>query len=152
MRPIERDYLQTFADRITPAEWGAICDTALTMAKEGDAKAREWITRLVLGSDPMPLSGLARRETLQLTPEAEIAGEIEYAHTGWMERPTGIDSPLELAEHRQMKLVTKQQAEAELEKRRQERAARKALKAGASSGQACATNSYTNSADESEAA
>lgn len=131
MRPIERDYLKTFADRITPEAWGEICDAALTAAKEGDAKAREWITRLVLGSEPMQLSALARRETMNVTPEAEIAGEIEYAHTNWMERPIGIDSALELAEHHQMKLVTKQQAEAELERRRQERAARKALKAGA---------------------
>lgn len=133
MRPIERDYLKTFADRITPEAWSEICDAALTAAKEGDAKAREWITRLVLGSDPMQLSALARREQLQLTSEAEIAGEIEYEHTGWMDRPTGIDTPLALAEHRQMKLVTKQQAEAELERRKQERAARKALKAASTS-------------------
>lgn len=130
MRPIERDYLKTFADRITPEVWGEVVDAALTAAKEGDAKAREWITRLVLGSDPMQLSGLARRESMNVTPEAEIASEVEYAHAGWMNRPTGIDSPLELAEHSQMKLVTKQQAEAELEKRKQEREARKALKAG----------------------
>jgi hypothetical protein len=125
MRPIERDYLKTFADRITPAEWGAICDAALTAAKEGDAKAREWITRLVLGSEPMQLSALARRETLQLTPEAEIAGEIEYAHTSWMQRPEGILSPLELAEHRQMKALQDESAAAERNARRQTRGTRK---------------------------
>lgn len=133
MRPIERDYLKTFADRITPAEWGDICDAAITAAKAGDAKAREWITRLVLGSDPMQLSGLARREQAGISAQDEMVATVELDHMDAMTMLTEIGreaSPIKLAEHRRMRLVTRQQAEAELEQRKQERAARKALKAG----------------------
>lgn len=133
MRPIERDYLKTFADRITPEAWGEICDAALTAAKEGDAKAREWITRLVLGSDPMQLSGLARREQGSISAQEEMAAEVEIDHTDWMvlQMEVGASAtPLKVAEHRRLRKVAQEQAEVELEKRRLAKEARKALKSG----------------------
>lgn len=139
MRPIERDYLKTFADRITPEVWGEVVDAALTAAKEGDAKAREWITRLVLGSDPMQLSGLARREQAGIGAQEEMAAEVEIDHTDWMvlQMEVGASAtPLKVAEHRRLCKVAKEQAEAELERRKQEREARKALKAGTAAGDA----------------
>jgi hypothetical protein len=131
MRAIERDYLAAFADRVSLAEWGAIIDKAIELAKDGDAKARQWVAGVVLGRDPLQLADLARRESLGLTPSAEIAGAIEFEHTQWMMRPPGVDTPLQMAEHRHMQAIEDEQEAAERETRRQQRAARKASQAGA---------------------
>jgi hypothetical protein len=132
MRAIERDYLAAFADRVSLAEWGAICDKAIELAKDGDAKARQWVTGIVLGRDPLQLAELARRESIGLAPSAEIAGAIEFEHTNWMQRPQGVETPLQMAEVRRMQAIESERAAAELATRRQQRAARKAQGAGAS--------------------
>lgn len=77
---IERDYVETFYCKLTLEMWGEIVDGAISAAKEGDAKAREWITRLVLGESPMTLTELAQRRALGVQSEHEIAAlrdEIE---------------------------------------------------------------------------
>jgi hypothetical protein len=48
LRPVERDYMAVLGDAITLDVWRAIVGKALDLAKEGEPKAREWVTRLVL--------------------------------------------------------------------------------------------------------
>jgi hypothetical protein len=39
-------------------DWVKVVTKALEQAKEGDAKAREWLSKLLVGSDPLPLAQL----------------------------------------------------------------------------------------------
>lgn len=81
---IERDYVETFYSKITLEAWGEIVDGAINAAQNGDAKAREWITRLVLGEAPMTLSALAQRRALGIESRHEIAASVDE-----IERPSG---------------------------------------------------------------
>lgn len=71
-RVVELDYLAALGDALTLADWAAIVARAVTDAKAGDAKARDWVGRYALGSNPMGLFDLARREALGVTAGDEI--------------------------------------------------------------------------------
>jgi hypothetical protein len=72
-RPIERQYLAALSDAVTLDDWQAVCRRALEDAKAGDAKARDWLARYVLGEHPMKLLHLAAAESAGDTPETDIA-------------------------------------------------------------------------------
>jgi hypothetical protein len=39
-------------------DWVKVVTKALEQAKEGDSKARDWLSKLLVGSDPLPLAQL----------------------------------------------------------------------------------------------
>lgn len=49
--------------------WRQIVTAAVESAKQGDARAREWIARYVLGTGPALLLNLAANEAADETPE-----------------------------------------------------------------------------------
>jgi hypothetical protein len=49
-RVTERDYLAALAGECPPETWRAICRRAVNDALAGDAKARDWLSRYLLGS------------------------------------------------------------------------------------------------------
>src|SRR5262245_24253498 len=49
-RVAERDYLVTLAEECPPETWRAICRRAVADAAAGDAKARDWLSRYLLGN------------------------------------------------------------------------------------------------------
>jgi hypothetical protein len=49
-RVAERDYLAALTEECPPETWRAICRRAVADAKVGDAKARDWLARYLLGS------------------------------------------------------------------------------------------------------
>ena len=62
-REVEAGYLAALTDRVTPEDWGEIVTRAVTDAKKGDARAREWLAQ---GSDgtcqnPVPWAQARRR-------------------------------------------------------------------------------------------
>ncbi len=61
-RTVEREYLATLADAVSLDDWRQIVGRAVVDAKDGDAKARDWLTRYLLGPEPMTLTDLAGRE------------------------------------------------------------------------------------------
>jgi len=61
-RPTERSYLVALAAAVPLEVWGQIVDRAVADALAGDAKAREWLAKYLLGSDPMKLLDLAADE------------------------------------------------------------------------------------------
>ena len=65
-RAIERDYLACLSERLSLDDW-----------RSGDAKARDWLSRYALGSEPMSLTALAIREQMQVSTQAEIATLVE---------------------------------------------------------------------------
>lgn len=83
-RAVESEYLAALGNAVTLDTWGEIVKKAVEDAKAGDAKAREWVTRYVLGTEPITLMQLARRELQDIKPEDEIAASIEMAHSDAM--------------------------------------------------------------------
>ncbi len=101
VRPVERDYVAVLGDAITPDVWRVIVDKAVELAKDGEPKAREWVTRLVLGREVMRLSQLARRESQGITAGDEIGAAIAIDHMSALEislRHDGSITALQLAE------------------------------------------------------
>jgi hypothetical protein len=49
-RVTERDYLLTLSEECPPETWREICQRAVRAAKAGDAKARDWLSRYLLGN------------------------------------------------------------------------------------------------------
>jgi hypothetical protein len=52
----EVDYALATTEICTPDEWKAIVRKALAQAKAGDCRARDFLLRILLGSDPVTLS------------------------------------------------------------------------------------------------
>lgn len=49
-RAVERDYLLKLTTGCSPEDWQEIIEKTVSMAKEGDAKSREWLASYLLGS------------------------------------------------------------------------------------------------------
>jgi len=71
-RPIEREYLATLNAAVPLDTWQAICKRAADDALAGDAKARDWLAKWLLGLESRLLTTLAAEEA-----EAESAAVVE---------------------------------------------------------------------------
>jgi hypothetical protein len=49
-RVTERDYVRTLAEECSPETWREICRRAVQDALAGDGKARDWLSRYLLGN------------------------------------------------------------------------------------------------------
>ncbi|MBI1900480.1 MAG: hypothetical protein HYS13_05110 [Planctomycetia bacterium] len=80
-RAVERDYLAALSDAVSLDDWKAVVARAVADAKAGDARARDWLSRHVLGADPPSLKGLATAEAAGITAEAELEAEARQRAT-----------------------------------------------------------------------
>ena len=74
-RPIEREYLATLNAAVPLDTWQAICKRAADDALAGDAKARDWLAKWLLGLESRLLTTLAAEESFA-EPDAAAEGEI----------------------------------------------------------------------------
>jgi len=74
-RPIEREYLATLNAAVPLDTWQAICKRAADDALAGDAKARDWLAKWLLGLQTRLLTTLAAEES-GAEPAAVVEGEI----------------------------------------------------------------------------
>jgi hypothetical protein len=58
---VERAYLEFAANACTPEDWVAIVDRAVEDAKAGDARARSWLTKILVGDDPHAVAEINER-------------------------------------------------------------------------------------------
>jgi hypothetical protein len=58
-RATEERYLRATITCCPLKRWRAICKKAVTLAEQGDAKARRWLSDLLVGQDPILLRHLA---------------------------------------------------------------------------------------------
>jgi len=70
-------YLRALSDALPVDTWSEIVQAAIARAKDGDAQARAWLTRLILGAAAPTLSDLAKVETLNLEPDDVIESEAQ---------------------------------------------------------------------------
>jgi len=76
-RPVEQEYLATLNAAVTLDTWRQIVQRAVSDAVEGDAKAREWLAKYLMGDEPQSLVQLAADEQAGLTADVAI-GEIAF--------------------------------------------------------------------------
>lgn len=94
-RPIESEYLATLNAAGPLETWQAICKRAAEDARAGDAKAREWLAKWLLGLEARLLTTLAAEESgTELAAVAD--GETASA------RQTIEDERREAERHRRM--------------------------------------------------
>lgn len=75
-RPIEREYLATLNAAVPLDTWQAICKRAADDALAGDARARDWLAKWLLGLESRHLTVLAAEES-GAGPAAAAESEIE---------------------------------------------------------------------------
>jgi len=75
-RPIEREYLATLNAAVPLETWQAICKRAADDALAGDAKARDWLAKWLLGLEARLLTTLAAEE-VEIDAAAAASREIE---------------------------------------------------------------------------
>jgi hypothetical protein len=71
-RAVERDYLTVLSDAVSPEDWRSVVQAAVESAKQGDAKARDWLTRYLIGETPMSLTDLAADEAWGVGSDDDI--------------------------------------------------------------------------------
>src|SRR5262249_38169576 len=74
-RPIEREYLAALNAAVPLDTWQAICKRAADDALAGDAKARDWLAKWLLGLETRLLTTLAAEES-GANPDAAAEREI----------------------------------------------------------------------------
>ncbi len=82
-RAVERQYLAAFAGAVTLDDWRAIIGKAVAEAKAGDAKARDWLSKYLVGDEPLALVELTE-ELQRLKSELGVGDETggDPARTG----------------------------------------------------------------------
>jgi hypothetical protein len=58
-RSVERAYLAALAEAVPLSDWRAIVQKAVADAKAGNPRAREWLSKYLVGDDPLALVELA---------------------------------------------------------------------------------------------
>jgi hypothetical protein len=65
-RTTEQGYLDATVAVVSVEDWQKVVTKALAQAKTGDAKAREWLSKMLVGSDPIPLAQLVEELQTEL--------------------------------------------------------------------------------------
>jgi hypothetical protein len=84
-RPVEREYLRALNEAVSLDDWKAVVQAAVADAKEGDAKAREWLARYLIGDDPPGLIDLSGDDGVAgggIAAEL-LAALIRYVKQSW---------------------------------------------------------------------
>jgi len=75
-RSVEIEYLAAIGDIVTVDIWRAIVRKAVVDAAKGNHQAREWLTRYLVGANPLTLTRLAAMESLDDRSADEVAEHL----------------------------------------------------------------------------
>jgi hypothetical protein len=73
-RVTEEKYLRATLTCCPLRDWKAICRRAVALALEGDHRARQWLSTLIVGADPIALRGLAAQVEQVLAEVSGVSG------------------------------------------------------------------------------
>ena len=65
-RAAEQDYLAATVAGVPLGDWQAIVRKAVAQARRGDHRARDWLGKALIGSDPIPLAQLVEELRAEL--------------------------------------------------------------------------------------
>ncbi len=80
-RTIESAYMAALGDAVSLDDWQAIVSRAVADAKAGESKARDWLTRYLIGSTPPSLLAIAAREERSASETDDPVDEIDQEAT-----------------------------------------------------------------------
>ena len=66
-RKVETEYLELAKRKCGKSEWLAIVETAIEQAKEGDAKARQWLSDYLIGKPISRVMAVQERQDTLIT-------------------------------------------------------------------------------------
>lgn len=69
---VEREYLAVLGAAVSLEDWREVVARAVADAKNGDNKARNWLAKYLIGSNPRTLLAIAAVESLGFTPDDDI--------------------------------------------------------------------------------
>ena len=79
-RAVEIDYLVALADCVSEDDWGRIAKRAVADAIKGDAKARDWLSRYLLGTrtalDPPVVAPGEQKLVIEIEHVDDFYGEL----------------------------------------------------------------------------
>ncbi len=81
-RTVEHDYLAVLGDTVSLEDWRKVVERAVADAKSGDARARDWVTKYLIGNDPPQLVELAARERRGATAD-ELVDKLADNQQRW---------------------------------------------------------------------
>jgi len=111
-RETEASYLETLRTTVTLSDWTAICERACSDAKAGNARAREWLTRHLIGEKALA-DGNGRGDLFfRLVQHVEEGRQARVIDSDWIERNLGL--PLSEAELRATGSLPEEEAVDEL--------------------------------------
>jgi hypothetical protein len=76
-RPIEIEYLAALSDACSIDTWREIVNRAVQDAKDGDDKARVWLSRYLIGESSASLRDLAKLDILGINAAHAVRAEVE---------------------------------------------------------------------------
>jgi hypothetical protein len=77
-RATEKKYLQAMTTQVSVKDWRAITARAVEDAKNGDSAARAWLSKHLVGDEPVALAGLLRElEDLKRAMRATADGYLD---------------------------------------------------------------------------
>jgi hypothetical protein len=88
---IEREYLAVLGEAVSLDDWREVVVRALAQAKAGSDKAREWLTRYLLGNEPPTLLEMAAKQHRGLAADDEVA-DLSAEHAREAERQAQFDA------------------------------------------------------------
>jgi hypothetical protein len=78
-REKEREYLRALTEAVTVPEWQLVVGKALEQAKGGDHRAREWLSKHLIGDEPVEVLALVE----ELRAELEAMRHDAETETAW---------------------------------------------------------------------
>ena len=87
-RTVEHDYLAVLGDTVSLEDWRKVVERAVADAKSGDARARDWVTKHLIGNDPPQLVELAARERRGTTVDdlVDNLADQQQSDAEWAEK------------------------------------------------------------------
>jgi hypothetical protein len=73
-RGVEREYLAALVDAVPLSDWRAIVERAVADARAGNPRARDWLSKYLLGDEPIALVEMAD-ELQRLKSELGVGDE-----------------------------------------------------------------------------
>jgi hypothetical protein len=107
-RAVERDYLAALSTAVPLEEWREIVKAAVAAAKQGDAKARDWLCRYLIGEKPLTLTDLAADEAVELDAERDILERMARREKDRTHIETYSRAEIGRARHQLQKLTQQQ--------------------------------------------
>lgn len=90
-RTVERDYIATLSEAVTLDAWRSVIEAAIAQARNGDDKARAWLSKYCLGEKHISLLDLAAQDVASISTDEAIARQARRIKVNNKRDDAGLD-------------------------------------------------------------